>query len=126
MKTTSVFLFIFVNFFFSINYLTCFESSNQFQYCNAGKIIEGKYYVTPGSVHVTPDKIVVEIHGQFVQVDVLETDENGVYISAQNLCPLCGRPKTIFGCTNPSCPGYPNPFYSCEIPIPQNINSQSQ
>lgn len=98
------------------------SGSNQFQYCNAGKIINGKYYVTPGSVHVTPDKIVIEIHGHFIQVNVLDTDENGVYISAANLCPFCGYPTTIYGCTNPVCPGYP--FHSCEIPFTKNLDQQ--
>lgn len=115
MKKNLVFLLILISYLFSINCLSCDNTPNQFQHCDTGKIIDGKYYITSGSVSVTSDQIVIKIHDYFIQVDALEIDENGVYISAKNLCPLCGYPTTIYGCTNPSCPGYLYPSYLSEI-----------
>lgn len=55
------------------------------------------YYVQPGSVYVAPDGIFFLIEGELVQVNVLCSDERGVFVPASEMsrrlvrCSFCGR-----------------------------------
>lgn len=65
--------------------------------CFAGSIqeIDGKLYISPGSVHVAPDAIYINIDGNFLPVEAIACDANGVYIPAHEcrtiLCLKCGE-----------------------------------
>jgi hypothetical protein len=55
------------------------------------------YYVQPGGVYVAPDGIFILVEGELVEVNILCSDEKGVYVPASEMsrrlvrCPFCGR-----------------------------------
>jgi hypothetical protein len=56
----------------------------------AGQIIDGKFYVEPGTVHVGPCSIFLELDGNYVPVEAVYIDEYGVYVNLRP-DPDCGH-----------------------------------
>ncbi len=50
----------------------------------AGQCIDKKLYVEPGTVHVAPTGIFLNLEGNFVPVDAVCIDEHGVYVLGYN------------------------------------------
>jgi hypothetical protein len=62
----------------------------------AGQCIDGKFYVEPGTVHVAPNGIFLNLEGNCVPVNYVAMDEYGVYVLGYDCmrmvtCPRCGR-----------------------------------
>lgn len=62
----------------------------------AGRCIDGKLYVEPGTVHVAPNGIFLNVEGNFVPVNEVCVDEGGIYVLGYD----CVR---MVQCTNPKC-----------------------
>jgi hypothetical protein len=62
-----------------LSFVFCLISFQSF----ASEIIQelnGKYYVAPGSVYVASDAIYINFEGNFVPVQGISSDSNGIYI----------------------------------------------
>jgi len=62
----------------------------------AGQCIDGKLYVEPGTVHVAPNGIFLNLDGNFVPVNGVCIDEFGIYVLGYDCmrivtCPQCKR-----------------------------------
>jgi hypothetical protein len=62
----------------------------------AGQYIEGKLYVEPGTVHVAPNGIFINLEGNFISVDSVCIDGGGIYVTGYEAvrmvrCPKCGN-----------------------------------
>ena len=61
----------------------------------AGKFTDGKFYVTPGTVHVGANGIFLNLEENFIPVNAVCMDEYGGYVLGYNAvyvveCPRCG------------------------------------
>lgn len=52
-------------------------------------IVDGKFYVEPGSVYVGKEKILLNVEGQFFEVDGIARDEKGIYITKDYVVGYC-------------------------------------
>lgn len=62
----------------------------------AGQFIDGKYYVAPGTVHVGPENIYLNLEGNLYPIQAVCIDDYGVYVLGyevrrETLCTRCGR-----------------------------------
>lgn len=64
----------------------------------AEKVIENRLYLRPGSVFVSASGIYVQTEGEFIQVDMVSSDEDGVYIDLDRFSSLvrCGTCKRSY------------------------------
>ena len=64
-------------------------------FANSIDMLNDKFYVAPGSVYVAPDAIYINLNGNFISVDSIAVDSNGVYIptyeSRMISCLRCGK-----------------------------------
>lgn len=84
MRKTMLFSLMFVCMLFSIR-----ASANETAPF-AGQTIDGKFYVEPGTVHVGPSSIFLELEGNYVFVEAVYIDEYGVYVNLRSN-PKCGH-----------------------------------
>lgn len=73
-----------------------YENETSFEK-NFEKIIDGKYYIKPGTILVSQDSIYLCVQGQMIPIGSLEVDEEGVYTPYAykwGTCPVCHWPKT--------------------------------
>lgn len=50
----------------------------------AGQFVDDKYYVEPGTIHVAPNSIFLNLEGHFVPVESVSMDDCGVYCLLPN------------------------------------------
>jgi hypothetical protein len=66
----------------------------------AGQCIDGKFYVEPGTVHVAPNGIFLNLDGNFIPVEMVCMDDEGVYVLEYEEGPknwvCCTRCGTIY------------------------------
>lgn len=62
----------------------------------AGQSIDAKLYVQPGTVHVAPNGIFLNVEGHFVPVTQVAIDADGIYVVGYD----CVR---MVQCLNPKC-----------------------
>jgi hypothetical protein len=62
----------------------------------AGQCIDGKLYIEPGTVHVAPNGIFLNVGGNFVPVSAVCKDKDGIYVLGYE----CVR---MVWCPNPDC-----------------------
>lgn len=75
-----------------------------------GRVIEGKYYIYPGTVYVAPDGIFLNIDNDLVEISSVFSDKNGVYVTIEELrsagrtwmCDVCylDNPSYLQYCQN--------------------------
>lgn len=59
----------------------------------AGQCIDGKLYVEPGTVHVAPNGIFLNLAGNFVPVNGVCVDEYGIYVLGYDAVRMMRGPK---------------------------------
>lgn len=64
-----------------------------------GQYIDGKFYVAPGTVHVAPNGIFLNLEGNFLPVEAVCTDDRGVYC----LFPSCSSKMRDWKCPREGC-----------------------
>jgi len=70
------------------------------------------YYIQPGGVYVAPGGIFIWVDGQLVQVNILCSDERGVFVPYEEMnrrfvrCPHCGGWYDPEHPENHKCKGY--------------------
>lgn len=75
---------------------SCFASQNLKMAYDQAQTSDD-YYVQPGGVYVAPDGIFILIEGELVQVNILCSDERGIFVPASEMnrrlvrCSFCGR-----------------------------------
>jgi len=50
-----------------------------------GRVIEGKYYIYPGTVYIAPNGIFLNIDNDLVAISSVFSDKNGVYVTMEEL-----------------------------------------
>lgn len=71
------------------------------------KIVDNKVYLKPGSIQIAQNGIFINLEGELLAIDHLESDQEGVYFEPRKLkikyCENCEWPLVWGKCLNPGC-----------------------
>lgn len=91
--------------------IQCFAVQNLKISCDNPNLFDN-YYVQPGGIYISPHTIFVMIEGHLVQINILCSDQKGVFVPYEEMnrqfvrCPNCGNGYDPDHPENHKCKGY--------------------